>query len=354
MLKYMGEQFVGGAFHSPLIGHFMGLAVSRGVWFPSSFRRQHRHCGPGAISFLMSRDEELPPRFQRLNSFGVPNLGLVVAAVIPALLVLAIKDVGGLADLYAVGVVGAIATNLGRQFHRPETGAGDLGAHPDVLHLPDHAGHRTLVVCREGPRAQFCPGGAGHWVHLAGIGRRKYAAQESGGASRRRQPAGQRGPVHPRPLATLPIQLHEASGPPMMCAVRGLGKTLDFAIEEARQTDRPLYLLFIRTVPVLTEEDYKRKWQDDPEAREIFLEARKKAGAHPVFPCYAVSDSVAHTIVDITATMGASYLVFWARRNGAAWPTCCGATSSAKSPTTCRTTFTCWCTPDARRSPPYR
>ena len=28
MLKYMGEQFVGGAFHSPLIGHFMGLAVT--------------------------------------------------------------------------------------------------------------------------------------------------------------------------------------------------------------------------------------------------------------------------------------------------------------------------------------
>ena len=98
----------------------------------------------------------------------------------------------------------------------------------------------------------------------------------------------------------------------MMCAVRGLGKTLDFAIEEARQTDRPLYLLFIRTVPVLTEEDYKRKWQDDPEAREVFLEARKKSGAHPVFPCYAVSDSVAHTIVDITATMGASYLVLGA------------------------------------------
>jgi nucleotide-binding universal stress UspA family protein len=113
-------------------------------------------------------------------------------------------------------------------------------------------------------------------------------------------------------VATLPIQLHEASGPPMMCAVRGLGKTLDFAIEEARQCDRPLYLLFIRTVPVLTEEDYKRKWQDDPEAREVFLEARKKSGAHPVFPCYAVSDSVAHTIVDITATMGASYLVLGA------------------------------------------
>jgi hypothetical protein len=33
--------------------------------------------------------------------------------VIPVILVVAVKDVAGLADLYAVGVVGAIATNLG-------------------------------------------------------------------------------------------------------------------------------------------------------------------------------------------------------------------------------------------------
>jgi nucleotide-binding universal stress UspA family protein len=98
----------------------------------------------------------------------------------------------------------------------------------------------------------------------------------------------------------------------MMCAVRGVGKTLNFAIEEAQQTDRPLYLLFIRAAPILLEDDFKRKWQDDPEASAIFTEARKKAGTHPVFPCYAVSDSVADTIVDITATMGASHLILGA------------------------------------------
>jgi nucleotide-binding universal stress UspA family protein len=103
-----------------------------------------------------------------------------------------------------------------------------------------------------------------------------------------------------------------ADGPPMMCAVRGLGKTLDFAIEESRQTHRPLYLLFVRSLPALTEQDYKKKWQDDEEARALFLSAKSKAGGHPVFPCYAVSDSVADTIVDITATMGASYLILGA------------------------------------------
>ncbi len=39
-----------------------------------------------------------------------------------------------------------------------------------------------------------------------------------------------------------------------------------FAIEEARETNRPLYLLFIREQPVLASGDRRRKWQDDPEA----------------------------------------------------------------------------------------
>ena len=71
---------------------------------------------------------------------------------------------------------------------------------------------------------------------------------------------------------------------------------------------------------MLTAEDYKRKWQEDAEAREVFIEAKSKAAGHPVFPCYAVSDSVANTIVDIAATMGASYLILGApERKGLAY-----------------------------------
>ena len=66
-----------------------------------------------SIQFLMSRDGEMPPVFQKLNRYGVPGLGMLVAAVIPAILVVLVKDMSGLADLYAIGVVGAIATNLG-------------------------------------------------------------------------------------------------------------------------------------------------------------------------------------------------------------------------------------------------
>jgi CTP:molybdopterin cytidylyltransferase MocA len=108
------------------------------------------------------------------------------------------------------------------------------------------------------------------------------------------------------------VPISETSGPPMLCAVRGIGRTLDFALQEAKETDRPLYLLFVREQPILAPEDRKRKWIDDDEARAIFSYAKGKAEGHTMLPCYAVSDSAADTIVDIAATVGASYLILGA------------------------------------------
>src|ERR1700678_1120001 len=112
MLRYMGQVFVGGAW-GPTAGHIAGWIVSVvfGLLLLSAVNTAI--VALIGISFLMSRDGELPPRFQKLNQFGVPFLGLMVATAIPAILVVSVKDVSGLADLYAVGVVGAIATNLG-------------------------------------------------------------------------------------------------------------------------------------------------------------------------------------------------------------------------------------------------
>jgi nucleotide-binding universal stress UspA family protein len=96
---------------------------------------------------------------------------------------------------------------------------------------------------------------------------------------------------------------------PMLCAVRGVTKALDFAIEEARASARPLYVLFVREQAVVTEEDHQRKWQQDHEAVQIFEHAQEKAKDIHLVPCYAVSDSTADTIVDTAATVGASQLI---------------------------------------------
>jgi len=102
----------------------------------------------------------------------------------------------------------------------------------------------------------------------------------------------------------------------ILCAIRGTGRTLDFALREAKQTGHRLYLLFVREQPFMTEQDVKRKWQEDEEASRIFDTAKEQAtGVNPLF-CYAVSPSAAETIVDIAATIGASRVILGAPQRG--------------------------------------
>jgi amino acid transporter/nucleotide-binding universal stress UspA family protein len=66
-----------------------------------------------SVQFMLSRDRELPHAFGGLNRYGMPLIPLYVAAIIPAIVLLLFPEVEALADLYAIGVVGAIAINLG-------------------------------------------------------------------------------------------------------------------------------------------------------------------------------------------------------------------------------------------------
>src|SRR2546423_1991542 len=112
MLRYMGQIFVGGAL-GPGFGHIFAVVVSVVFGLLLLSAANTAIVDLIAIQFLMSRDRELPKIFQRLNKWGVPSAGMLLATIVPMLLVIIVKDMSGLADLYAVGVVGAIATNLG-------------------------------------------------------------------------------------------------------------------------------------------------------------------------------------------------------------------------------------------------
>jgi amino acid transporter len=304
MLRYMAEVFVGGPLGA-LAGQLAGWIVSAvfGLLLLSAVNTAIVDLI--AISFLMSRDRELPEPFEKLNRFGVPNLGLMVAAVIPAILVVAVKDVAGLADLYAVGVVGAIATNLGASSTDKKL---NLERWERILmfftFLIMGAIEISLFVDKPNARL-FAATILVFGLILRGLvtERAQKKAVSTGLANDARK--AEVGLSFNAPIS-------ETSGPPMLCAVRGIGRTLDFALQEAKETDRPLYLLFVREQPILAPEDRKRKWIDDDEAREIFSYAKGKAEGHTMLPCYAVSDSAADTIVDIAATVGASYLILGA------------------------------------------
>jgi amino acid transporter len=309
MLRYMAEIFVGNKFGA-LAGQAAAWTVTGVIAFLLLSAVNTAIVALIAIFFLMSRDGELPQQFERLNTFGVPNAALVVAMAIPAFLVVAVRDVSGLADLYAVGVVGAIATNLGASSTDRKL---DLKTGERVLMFSTFIVMAAIEVSLfvDKPNARLFAA----TILVIGLILRGLAAERA----ERRATGAAAINSGKKTEFFLPFQqqVRETTGPAMLCAVRGIGRTLDFAIQEAKVTDRPLYILFVREQPVIAPEDRKRKWTEDDEARTIFTYAKDKAEGHMLLPAYAISDSAADTIVDIAATVGASYLIVGAPQRNA-------------------------------------
>jgi amino acid transporter len=65
-----------------------------------------------SVQYLMARDGELPGVLQKLNRFGVPWVPALIAASVPILVLLVSHDLERLAELYAIGVIGAVAINV--------------------------------------------------------------------------------------------------------------------------------------------------------------------------------------------------------------------------------------------------
>jgi amino acid transporter/nucleotide-binding universal stress UspA family protein len=303
MLRYMAMVFAGKQF-GPVVGEFAGFVVAAVFAALLLSAVNTAIIDLIAISFLMSRDGELPSQFQILNNFGVPNLGLIFATIIPAVMVVTIRDVAGLADLYAVGVVGAIATNLGATSTDTKL---SLSPQERVLMFCTFiimlAIELSLLVNKPGARVF-----AGTVV---AVGLLMHALAR---IMQKRAPLAL-GKELEKTHRLRPEYLEgTASRPRIICAVRRRGGTLDFAIKVAKEMNQPLYILFVREQPTLNLQDFKREWMDDREARAVFEHAIEKGSGHPILPCYAVSDSAAATIVEIAATMGASHLILGAPR----------------------------------------
>jgi len=311
MLRYMGQVFVGGAL-GPALGHAFGFVVSIVFAMLLLSAVNTAIVDLIMIQFLMSRDREVPPIFHRLNKWGVPSAGMVLATLVPMLLVLLVKDMAGLADLYAVGVVGAIATNL--------------GATATDRKLSIKSWERTLMFTTfvvmaaiemslliDKPNARyFAVTILAVGLILRGLVMERRMKKEAAPARVPLEVAAANSPVStPQNVIT---------SESILCAIRGTGRTLDFALREAGDTGRRLYLLFVREQQFMTEQDAKRKWQEDPEASMVFREAKQKAPDHPPLFCYAVSPSAAETIVDVAATLGASRVILGAPQRNALPP----------------------------------
>jgi amino acid transporter/nucleotide-binding universal stress UspA family protein len=308
MLRYMGEIFVGGSL-GPSLGHLFGFVVSIvfGLLLLSAVNTAIVDLI--TIQFLMARDREMPSLFQKLNRWGVPGYGMALATIVPLLLVLLVKDMAALADLYAVGVVGAIATNLGASATDRKLAVKPWERTLMFMTFIVMAGIEVSLLIDKPNARYFAVTILAAGLILRGLVQERRVKKEAAALEALSSPA---------PTTFPEIPNHGGiGGETILCAIRGTGRTLDFALREARETGRRLYLLFVREQRFMTEQDAQRKWQDDTDARAIFANAKEQAGkGQPLF-CYAVSESVAETIADVAATLGASRLIVGAPRRNA-------------------------------------
>jgi nucleotide-binding universal stress UspA family protein len=110
----------------------------------------------------------------------------------------------------------------------------------------------------------------------------------------------------PRPQQT-PVQA-------IMVAARGWTPVLHFALEEARLRGAILYVLYVRLVSVSMPSPVAQapaKWETDRPAADIMHGMKELATAAGVrmLPVYSVSDDVANSVLDLSATLGIDLLV---------------------------------------------
>ncbi|MGO8925364.1 MAG: universal stress protein [Limisphaerales bacterium] len=292
MLRYMGEVFIGPHFAN-LVGWVFGVLLISAV--------NTAITGIVALLYVMARDGELPDTFLELNRFGVPWVGLITATILPVVVLNIDDKVEGLAALYAIGVVGAIAINLGScAFARSI----------DLRKVERITMKGTFFLL------------AAVWITIAlsklyallfvgivlGFG---LALREA--TSRHRLTA----PAAPKLATVVPIT--PAIGAPpeflgqfILVAARGWTPALQFALEESRVRGAQLLVLYIREVAVNI--DMGSNWQDDPEARVLFTRLEAEGRGLKVNKLYSVSDSPADTIIDIAATFGIDSVVLGGSR----------------------------------------
>jgi amino acid transporter/nucleotide-binding universal stress UspA family protein len=306
MLTLLAEQY-GDMILGPAVGKTFGVCVGIIVGLLLLSAVNTAIGAMVGLLYLLARDGEMPKPFTRLNVHGVPWLPMVIAVALPLGVVLISPDQLSLMELYAIGVVGAIAVNLGScAFNRHLKLFWHERGTMMITFLILFAVEMTLAKTK--PNALYfivC-------ILIAGLGLRGIAQKRAGleTITISRELAAI---VKPGSVAN--FHPNFSPGQSILVAARGLTPVLRYALEEARFRQGNLYVLYVKQLAVAMlgspANPESSRWQDNREAAEIMygmLEQGRAAGVS-VIPLYVVSDDAAATIVDLAATLGIDVLM---------------------------------------------
>lgn len=361
MLKVIASHYVGGAFatfSSVVFALLLLSAVNTAL------------ADLVSIQYMLSRDKELPHAFTGLNRFGMPVLPLLIAAVVPALVVLLFPDVTALSGLYAIGVVGAIginlgttSTNLGLALRRYERAmmftftVVMIAIEATIcVEKPDARGFALIVLvaglaARIGtivtnPAAPIPRRGRIAYLAFAaacvafevgitlvigrtwtGFGLSALVALVIGYASYQTQSyravvaAVEAPPVAPK----RPLMMQPGAYTPrkrIMVATQGNPRLLEFALEECKSRQAELMVLFVRHLAVTPMGEIAGfKLNEDVQALELFdrLRVQAKEAGIPIRLLYGVARDIPDAILDMAVTHGADLLLLGTTRRGTLW-----------------------------------
>jgi nucleotide-binding universal stress UspA family protein len=269
----------------------------------------------------------------------MPVMGLVVGTCVPLVTVLLVPDVGHLADLYAIGVVGAVAINLTACSTNFKLDLHVWERWPMLLLAMLMVGI-WLTIGYEKPHAIVFAGSIlvtgllaryvarnyqdiGRWL-VAPVPTLLQVPSSAGGITPTRLiyrgadivpavPASQ-----PAVATAKPAALKHR----LMVCTHGNVKLLKSAIELAKNSQAELLVLFVRHLAVNPMGPLgPNRGEDDAEALALFNTARELAAEHgvKVYCLYSVSYDVADTILEMAVTHGVSQLIMGTSQRGGLW-----------------------------------
>jgi amino acid transporter/nucleotide-binding universal stress UspA family protein len=297
MLAFLASYYVGPAGEWPvrILGGILLLSAT--------------NTAVGALSgtmYVMSRDGELPGVLQKLNSFGTPWLCTLIAAGVPALVLVFVHDLNSLAALYAVGIVGAVAIDailcaihprLRRWYRKVPMFI--LGILLKLIWLTLAWDKRSALIFVS-------------IVMVVGFGLRfltRFLARRRAKPSLLRQAIMNQ--LTPEAL----------SKPRMLVATAGGAQLADQVCARAKAEDAALVVAFVREVALnyKVESTGKMTLDTDPAAQALYvdyLEAGHKAGV-PIIPAYDSGHDAAEVIAELAALNGVTRLIMGTSRRGA-------------------------------------
>lgn len=276
MLRALAEHYVGPGFARVASVAFALLLLSAASTAIT---------GMLGVQFSMARDGEVPRGLARLNRFGVPQRALLVATAAPLLVLLVQDDLAGLASLYAVGVVGAIALNCfaTARARKPQVRTLERVA---LFGVAGVMGTAWVTICVEKPDALVFAGVVVGTGLLARFGARTY---------RERANPVERAPFPPE-------------APRLLVATRGDFDVVERAYERAADLGACVVVVLVREASFVFGDRPVEALDPalDPEAAALLARARSAAHdrALPVRIVYELSSSAMSVVADHAVTLG--------------------------------------------------